>query len=201
MNKMLRQLAIRSGSRAVRRGLRRRPGLTIFLIILAAVVMYLRPDLFESLLTRPVTRTPEIITGQVIRVSDGDTIVVSHNGTESKIRLYGLDAPEMMQARGRESKKYLARLVSGKTVKVEIKDVDRYKRLVARVFVETIEVDRQMVAAGQAWVYESYCKAAICRNLRQLQTEAKKKRLGLWRDKSPTPPWIWRKEKQAHDLD
>jgi endonuclease YncB( thermonuclease family) len=67
------------------------------------------------------------LTGQVIRVSDGDTITILASGSQQIcIRLAWIDAPERGQAFGNVSRAALAVLVAGKTVQVEQVDVDRY---------------------------------------------------------------------------
>ena len=74
---------------------------------------------------------------QVLRVSDGDTIVVRQmDGQEKKLRLCGIDAPEKAQALGKESKANLQRLVDevNKTVMVSEIESDRYGRTVAEIF-------------------------------------------------------------------
>ena len=62
----------------------------------------------------------ETLTGRVVRVTDGDTIVVlDASKVQHKIRLQGIDAPERHQAYGTKSKEHLSDLVAGKTVEVE----------------------------------------------------------------------------------
>ena len=199
---------IRAGASALRRLMKKRPWLGLFLTLAAAAFLYLKPHLPElpfpgfpessGASNKTPAGTPsapsEIITGRVSRVGDGDSLTLKTADGEVKVRLFGVDAPEMKQARGRESKKYLARLVSGREVRVEVKDRDQYGRAVGRVFVDDQAVDEKMVAAGQAWVYESYCRETHCGELRRLQAEARAGRRGLWRDKNPQPPWLWRKE-------
>lgn len=58
--------------------------------------------------------------GRVVRVTDGDTIVVLAEGNvQHKIRLQGIDAPERGQAYGTKSKEHLSELVAGQFVTVE----------------------------------------------------------------------------------
>ena len=80
----------------------------------------LRPGILLFLLfTFPFLHT-ETLTGHVVRVTDGDTIVVLDAGkVQHKIRLQGIDAPERHQAYGTKSKEHLSDLVAGKNVEVD----------------------------------------------------------------------------------
>lgn len=197
MKTMEKQLG-RLAASALRRLMRRRPWLGLLLIAAAAAFLYFKPDWTGLGFPPDEPESAGVLTGRVIRVSDGDTLTLKTADDEIKVRLYGLDAPEMMQARGRESKKFLSRLVRGQEVRVETAGRDQYGRALGRIFVGGRAVDQSLVAAGQAWVYESYCRAPHCRELRRLQGEAQAGRLGLWRDKDPRPPWLWRKENPRH---
>ena len=67
------------------------------------------------------------LSGRVVRVTDGDTIVIlDASNTQHKIRLQGIDAPERGQAFGTKSKEYLSDQVAGKTVDVDYSKRDRY---------------------------------------------------------------------------
>ncbi len=68
--------------------------------------------------------------------------------------------------------------------------IDRYGRIVGRVYVDGINVNRELVAQGYAWVYRRYSNDA---ELLELESGAKQKGLGLWADPNPIPPWEWRR--------
>ena len=79
-----------------------------------------RPIVFFLLLAVLPSAHAEILTGRVVRVTDGDTIVVLDAGkVQHKIRLQGIDAPERHQAYGTKSKEHLSDLVAGKNVEVD----------------------------------------------------------------------------------
>ncbi len=67
-------------------------------------------------------------TGQVVGVSDGDTIAVMHEGKAEKVRLTGIDCPEKGQAFGKAAKRFVSEQVFGKVVTVEVKGTDKYQR-------------------------------------------------------------------------
>ena len=136
---------------------------------------------------------PFSIVGDVVGVTDGDTIKVLQGKKQYKIRLNGIDAPEMSQAYGKKSKEYLASLIFGKKVEVIVRDTDRYGRFVGDVMIAGKSANAELVAAGFAWRYTAYSKDE---NLAVLENAARAKRLGLWADSSPVPPWEFRHKKR-----
>lgn len=137
----------------------------------------------------------QTLTGKVVRVADGDTVTVLVDGNQQKrVRLYGIDAPEKRQAFGQKSREALARIVAGKTVSVDVIDVDRYGRSVGVITTDGINANREMINSGLAWVYTRYCKKTFCREWESLEQSARRAKRGLWRDGNPVPPWEWRKD-------
>jgi hypothetical protein len=82
-------------------------------------------------------------------------------------------------------------------VEVDEVDVDRYGRVVARLHVGQVEINAEQVRRGMAWVYDSYCRDAVCVDWRRLEDAARGSSLGLWGDPRPMPPWEWRKSKRG----
>ena len=128
--------------------------------------------------------------GKVVRIVDGDTLVLLVDEKQHKIRLSDIDTPERKQPFGTRAKQALSELAFGKQTRVVEVTVDRYKRIVGRVYVGDTDVNRELVAQGFAWVYRRYSDDA---ELLRLEVEAKQKRLGLWANPNPIPPWEWRR--------
>ena len=119
----------------------------------------------------------EVVTGRVVGVHDGDSITVFIPGVpQVKVRLEGIDAPELKQPFSQQSKLTLSGLVFGKTVNLHVTGKDRYKRTLAVVMVAGLNVNREMVLRGLAWRYEKYSKDAA---LLAAQNEAKEAMRGL----------------------
>ena len=79
----------------------------------------------------------DTLTGRVVRVTDGDTVVILDNSnTQHKIRLQGIDAPERGQSFGTKSKEHLSDSVAGKIVVVEYDKYDRYGRVLGKVLLD-----------------------------------------------------------------
>lgn len=128
--------------------------------------------------------------GKVVAVADGDTITVLRDRQRLRIRLHGVDTPEKSQAFGLQAKRFTARLVFGKVVRVVPVTTDRYRRTVAEVFLGDRSLNEALVKAGLAWWYRRYARRA--KLLEHLELEARKARRGLWADAKPVAPWDYR---------
>ena len=130
----------------------------------------------------------------VVSVYDGDTITVRTDET-IKIRLHGIDAPELKQPFGQASKQALSGLVFGKKVTVKPDKKDRYGRTIARVEADGRDVSVQVVETGMAHWYQQYAKRDT--ELQSAQTKAKSAKLGVWSVPDAIAPWEYRKQKKA----
>ncbi|MBK1971127.1 thermonuclease family protein [Campylobacter sp. 2018MI35] len=127
---------------------------------------------------------------KVIKVIDGDTIeVLNLKGDKNKIRLFGIDAPELKQKFGIEAKNYLRSIIQDKKVKIIYKDKDIYDRILAIVEFDNLDINQIMVSKGFAWSYSFYSDIYT-----KDQKFAQKNHLGLWEDKNPIEPYKWRKQ-------
>ena len=135
----------------------------------------------------------QAVSAEVLRVIDGDSITVRVDQTSYRIRLAEIDAPEMDQAWGEESKSALQEKLENQEVAMEIIDVDRFSRLVARVFLNGRQINREMLEEGHAWVYLEYLRDET---LLDPEAKAKKKKVGLWASEAAVAPWLWRKRKR-----
>lgn len=133
------------------------------------------------------------ITGIVVKVYDGDTITVMNDGKLTKVRLYGIDAPEIGQDYGIASKQALFDAIAGNTVTVKENGIDRYGRVIGIVMLAGIDINKEMILRGHAWCYQQYNK-----NPEYLESEiqARKNGVGLWSTQNPKAPWDFRKEKK-----
>jgi len=136
------------------------------------------------------------ISGKVVGISDGDTITVLQGRQQFKIRLYGVDCPESSQAFGRKAKEFTASIAFGKYVEVTVLDVDKYDRSVGVVRVGAKTVNEALLKNGYAWLYTKYCNQSFCGKWKELEKQSESKRIGLWADKDPMPPWEWRKNQR-----
>jgi len=146
------------------------------------------------------------LTGRVVGISDGDTItVLDASNTQHKIRLAGIDAPELKQAFGTRSKQNLSRMAYDMDARLECHKTDRYKREVCKVWVQpsdcptcgkTLDAGHAQIIAGLAWWYRAYAKEQFAEDQGRYESaedEARLRKWGLWGDAEPVPPWEWRK--------
>ena len=84
--------------------------------------------------------------GKVVGVADGDTITVLWDKVQMRIRLYGIDTPEMGQAYGKRAKQFTSGIVSGENVRVESITEDRYGRTVGIVFLDGLNLNEELIA-------------------------------------------------------
>ncbi|EAL3911034.1 thermonuclease [Campylobacter upsaliensis] len=138
------------------------------------------------------------LTGKVSRVIDGDTIELLaktskenpyNHITKLKIRLYGIDAPELKQAYGKEAKEYLSALVLKQEVGLIIESKDKYERIVGTIFLKGKDINKEMVKNGYAHAYESFSKKYLAE-----QADAKMFKLGLWQDEKAVKPSEFRRK-------
>ena len=133
-------------------------------------------------------------TGKVVSVYDGDTVTVRTTSETIKARLIHIDAPERGQAYGTRARQHLSELVFGKQVELIGTEKDRYGRLLAVVKVEGLEVNLEMVRAGMAWAYLEYKPPA---NYISTEQKARAGKVGLWADRQPIAPWLYRRQSRA----
>ncbi|MDR0867157.1 MAG: thermonuclease family protein [Planctomycetota bacterium] len=131
--------------------------------------------------------------GQCVAVTDGDTISVMRDGEAEKIRLYGVDCPEMGQNFGNEAKEFTSAMTLGKKIKVigVQKNKDKYGRTVADVEIDGEKLNRELIVNGWAWVDARYCQARECAEWQRLQKQAQENGVGIWgggKDKTDSPP-------------
>ncbi|MBI4843254.1 MAG: thermonuclease family protein [Nitrospirae bacterium] len=171
----------------------------IYMAILAVTLLI---AVFRGQLHKPLQKSSSIA-GRVVKVTDGDTAMISpeDGGSEFTCRLYGIDAPEIKkkgkkgQPYGEEAEELLKRLVSGEVVDVTLTGEKTYKREVCFITKDGIDINLEMVKRGYAWAYRQYLDRPYAGVYINSEEAAREKRLGLWKDLNPQPPWEFRKRK------
>jgi len=125
--------------------------------------------------------------------------VLDSAGTQHRIRLAGIDAPELHQAFGEQSRRSLDDMIYGKDVTITYQKIDQYGRLVGKILLDGKDVDLEQVKAGMAWHYKYYEDEQTPED-RQLyanvEKEARAERRGLWQDPNPMEPYLFRREEE-----
>jgi endonuclease YncB( thermonuclease family) len=149
------------------------------------------------LLLLPLASWSAELEGRVVRIVDGDTLVLlDASNTQHKVRLAGIDCPERGQPWGTRAKQALADYVFDRQVTVAWSKLDRYKRVVGKVLDGERHVNLALVRDGLCWWYRKYAneQTPVDRKLYEAaETQARDQRRGLWGDPDPVAPWEWRK--------
>lgn len=119
------------------------------------LLMIFRFILFAIILVANNAYATRAFTGKVSYVTDGDTLWVQADagGLPRKLRIDGIDAPEICQTGGEAAREVLRQLVLHQHVEVTIRRNDDYGRGLARIRLDGHDLGARMVRAGQAWSY------------------------------------------------
>jgi endonuclease YncB( thermonuclease family) len=144
----------------------------------------------------PYALAAQDFSGIAYRIMDGDSLWVrTPQGREIEVRLAEIDAPERDQPYANAARDALNELVYGKKVEVRFSDTDNYGRIVARLYVGSVDVSTEMLRRGLAWVYLQYARDP---SLAAVEDAARAARRGLWgAAESPIAPWEWRRNRRS----
>ncbi|MGD8374401.1 MAG: thermonuclease family protein [Candidatus Woesebacteria bacterium] len=158
--------------------------ITLLIVLFASALYGMATDKVD------ITQAPEAGYYEVIKFTDGDTITVSMNGTEEKIRLIGVDTPETkkpnspVQCYGKEASSFTESLIGNNDVKLEADPVgdnrDRYDRLLRYVYLpDGTLVNKEIIGQGYGFAYLSF-DFSKSDEFATAQEEAQNSKLGLW---------------------
>lgn len=159
-------------------------------------ICYFRRVVITLFAIIPLALSAQMLRGNVVKISDGDTFTLLLNGNEQvRVRIDGIDAPEKGQAFGNRAKEYLSSLIWGEIITVCVSKTDRYGRSIGKVSTPTIEdVGLEMIKAGYAWQYRDYNND---KSYSAAENNARKLLKGLWQDRNPIRPQDFRKRKRS----
>lgn len=157
----------------------------------------------------PKLQMPGQITGKVIHVDDGDTLIIlDGQGFKRVIRLSDIDAPEASHGAKRPGQPYSAKatellrsLTHGQQATANCFDIDVRKRddgterdrYVCQILVGETDVNLAMIDAGMAMAARQNKRYVRNPATYTHEDAAREARRGLWQQADPTPPWIWRR--------
>lgn len=161
---------------------------------------------------------PLVASGRAESIDDGDTFVfvptsaVGSAARPVRIRLHGVDAPELAQSSGWAARAALAELLHNARITVDCYKRDARGRAVCRVRaqahgagVDTVarDVELALLQAGLAWHYEAFAReqtAAERDGYARAMAQARAARRGLWQREAPMAPWQCRERLRAGAL-
>lgn len=125
-------------------------------------------------------------------VQDGDTVTLDCGGQERRVRLWGIDAPELGQGDwGRLARTGLTARLRKADVRLEVLDTDRYGRTVGRIWLGDTDIGLEQVHAGRAAVYREYNDSPVYATA---EAEARRAGRGIWESPgAQQTPWLWRR--------
>lgn len=134
------------------------------------------------------------VIGNVIAVTSGDSFSITVDGTDFRVRVSEVDSPDIKQAFYRQASDFTKDLIFGKKVHVNYESVDwTNKEIVGEVILpDGRSLASELIGAGMAWYYR--VKPTVNEVLAKLEYAAWSRKIGLWVDPSPVPPWEFRRE-------
>ncbi|CAM0145671.1 unnamed protein product [Urochloa decumbens] len=114
-----------------------------------------------------------------------------------RIRMRGIDAPELEMTYGKESKDALVKLIGGKRVTIHVYGLDQFGRYVGDIYCDNVFVQERMLKSGHAWHFKTYDKRP---EFAQWEREARAAHRGLWASDNPEKPWDWRREQRSSNI-
>ncbi|MCB1722332.1 MAG: thermonuclease family protein [Gammaproteobacteria bacterium] len=163
----------------------------------------MRPTFAGALVLLMTALSPALqavnLPGRVLRVIDGDTLILDVGGGQYRVEIAGIDAPELNQPWGEVASSTLARRLTGTFVVVDAAEIDGY-RVRGGLQVQNRDIALDLLYAGLAWSTVQYepplsqlsDQERLAHPYVRAETEARIDRRGVWSDPQPVPPWIWR---------
>lgn len=171
---------------------------------------WMAPGLLALLLLLPSPATAAVLVGEVVGVTDGDTIrVLDAEKRQHRVRLQGIDTPERHQDWYQRARQALASRVHRQVVEVHWNEKDRWGRILGKVLIadptcredcpRTWDVNLALVREGHAWWFRRYAheQTPADRVLYEAaEARAREAKIGLWSLPDPVPPWDFRRKKK-----
>ena len=139
-----------------------------------------------------VTVRAATLYGKVIDVNSGDVITIFNLNRPVRVKLLGVDAPEMNQAFGDVARKHLADLVFDRAVLVHYAGISADSSVTGRVLLNEADVGAQMIRDGAAWLDLNNTDRPSTTDrevYQQSELAARSERRGLWQAENPVAPW------------
>lgn len=134
-----------------------------------------------------VDKTPRA-EASVVRVIDGDTVLVKINEAEERVRIIGINTPESVDPRrpvecfANEASSKAKELLSDKSIFLEnYTDRDKHGRLLAYIEIDGLDFGEIMISEGYAYSYKAFPHDRMIK-YNSLEQAAKENKVGLWAD-------------------
>lgn len=128
--------------------------------------------------------------GRVLRVVDGDSLVLEVRGGLYQVDLADIDAPELNQPWGTEASAWLNQTLTGAFVVVEGRPVGG--RILGSLTFKDRDIALDLLYDGLAWSTVPAVPRQPPHRYTEAEQQARDARRGLWSDAKPIAPWDWR---------
>ncbi len=152
-------------------------------------------SLFIGLFAFTAQAQPNIVSGQVVRIIDGDTFELLQDSKKTRCRIAEIDAPEHDQPYGKQATDSLSKLLLNKSVVCLGLGRDLYLRQLVKVYQldnQPFNLDSVLVSKGWVWSMKGWRRGSYNPNADPNQVQAKLANRGLWQCHLPVLPSIWR---------
>ena len=141
----------------------------------------------------------QLLPGRVLRVLDGDSLILDVRGSQYRVELAGVDAPELNQPWGRTARDWLGQALTGRFVVARWSDPSPDGYIRGRLLFKNHDPGSLLLQQGLAWCapQPNTKTFPVSPEYLDAQSHARAARRGLWSDASPVPPWEWRKQRPA----
>ena len=136
--------------------------------------------------------------GWVLWVVDGDSLVLDVRGSQYRVELSDIDAPELNQAWGQAAADRLKRALTGRFVVVDAADIAPNGQVHGRLTYKNRDIGLDLLHEGLAWcTIGPVTETPYDTNhpYRDAESAARQTRRGLWSDEHAVPPWEWREQR------
>lgn len=128
---------------------------------------------------------------EVVRVVDGDTVILNIDGQRTRVRLIGIDTPESVAEdksrnvkEGKIASEYTKNLLENKKVRLEFDDEkkDVYERKLGYVFLDDEFINEKLLKEGMAKLYTKTTNQKYSERLKKAEEYARENKKGFWKD-------------------
>lgn len=135
------------------------------------------------------------LSGRVINIADGDTLTLLVGRQHHTLKIAAIDAPERYQAWGDRSRTNLSRLAINQNAVADCSRLDRSGHRICKITVNTVDIGLHQIREGMAWLATQDIHTLSADDQSAYESAelmAKMRRLGLWGETNPVPPWEFR---------
>ena len=175
-----------------------RPGLLTIISIIAISTLL---PLLSHIKSLSAASDLDNLSVKIVRVNDGDTVTIFANGKKERVRLIGIDAPELGQRPwGRRASRHLKEIIDGSgntvTVELDVEKRDKYGRVLAYLWTDDRElINLRMIEDGYAVLFTIPPNVRHADEFREGQRKARQEGLGIWgKNGLRERPWKYRRE-------